>query len=142
MWYNPIVKLILRSPLHGLVDSGILLLSYEGRKSGKLYSIPVSYICDGDEYLVVTFKTRRWWQNLKTIYPVRIRLRGKDIPATGRAIFADPQAVAADLAIYLEHQPQLLKYFNVERDADGSLNQEQVRQAAEKRVMVRLKPIQ
>ncbi len=142
MWYNPIIRLILLSPLHGLVDSGILLLKYEGRKSGKRYSVPVSYICDGDDYLVVTFKARQWWHNLKSIYPVRIRLRGKEIPATAQAVYDDPQLVSADLAIYLEHQPQLLKYFHVERNEDGSLNMEQVRQAAEKRVMVRIRPIQ
>ena len=38
---NPIVRLILRSPLHRLVSGSILLITYQGRKSGKTYTLRV-----------------------------------------------------------------------------------------------------
>lgn len=40
---NPLMKLLLRSPLHGLVSKRLMLLTMTGRKSGKQYSIPVGY---------------------------------------------------------------------------------------------------
>ena len=40
---NPVVKVILRSPLHGLMSRNTILLEFKGRKSGKIYSTPVSY---------------------------------------------------------------------------------------------------
>ncbi len=46
MWFmnkvaNPFVRLILRSPLHGTMSAGLLLITYHGRKSGKEYTLPV-----------------------------------------------------------------------------------------------------
>lgn len=140
MWYNPIIRLILLSPLHGLVDNGILLLRYTGRKSGKKYDIPISYVRDGEDFLVVTFKKRKWWRNFMESTPVRLRWRGRESPALAKAIYGEDAEVAKDLAIYLEHQAGLLKYFEVEKKDDGSLNMEQVEKAAGKRVMVRITP--
>ena len=31
MWYNGIIKVILKTPLHGLISSGVMLLTYTGR---------------------------------------------------------------------------------------------------------------
>jgi hypothetical protein len=45
MWFmnkiaNPFVRLILRSPLHGLFSAALLLITYLGRKSAKEYTLP------------------------------------------------------------------------------------------------------
>ena len=42
MWYNPIIKLLLLSPLHGFASKDILLLEYTGRRSGKKITVPLS----------------------------------------------------------------------------------------------------
>ena len=46
--YNPIIIWLLRSPLHSLMDKSTILVTITGRKSGKKYTIPVSYMRDGD----------------------------------------------------------------------------------------------
>lgn len=43
MWYNGIIKVILKTPLHSLISSGVMLLTYTGHKSGRRYSVPISY---------------------------------------------------------------------------------------------------
>src|SRR5262245_26793300 len=72
MWFmnkfaNPFVKLILRSPLHGLMSAAVLLVSYRGRKSGKKYTLPVQYVQDGNNiYIVPGYPEKKtWWHNLE-----------------------------------------------------------------------------
>ena len=42
-WLNATMKFILKSPLHGMLSKTILVLTFTGQKSGKIYSTPVSY---------------------------------------------------------------------------------------------------
>ncbi len=46
---NPIMGLLLRSPLPGPVGKRLLLLEYTGRKSGKSFRLPVAYVREGRE---------------------------------------------------------------------------------------------
>ena len=74
---NVLVKFILRSPLHGLMSKNRMLLTYQGRKSGKVYTIPVSYFREGES--IVCFTDSSWWKNLRGGAPVRMRLSGRDV---------------------------------------------------------------
>ena len=51
---NPVVRLLLRSPLHGPLDSTVLLLHVTGRKSGRRYDIPVNYVDVDGRLTIVT----------------------------------------------------------------------------------------
>jgi len=51
---NPLVRGLIHSPLHGAVDDALIELHVTGRKTGRVYRIPVGYIHDGDHLLVVT----------------------------------------------------------------------------------------
>ncbi|WP_267639814.1 nitroreductase/quinone reductase family protein [Haloarchaeobius amylolyticus] len=90
---NPLLKLLLRSPLHGLLSDTLLLLTFTGRKSGTQYTTPVAYEeLNGDLY--VTSQTDRvWWKNLRGGAPVTVRLRGERRDATATVI-EDDEAVA------------------------------------------------
>jgi hypothetical protein len=85
---NPLMKLILHSPLHGRISSRVMVLSFTGRKSGKHYSTPVAYVRDGDTVIVVTYSS--WRNNFKQPTPVEMYIRGKSMPGTG--IFVDDPA--------------------------------------------------
>jgi hypothetical protein len=43
---NPVVRLVLRSPLHGLLSSGLITVT--GRRSGREFTFPVGYEQRGD----------------------------------------------------------------------------------------------
>lgn len=73
---NPFVTLILRSPLHGLLSRSLLLMTVTGRRSGRLLTFPVQYVGRGDDLLVVSKASRRWWRNLEGGAPVTVLLRG------------------------------------------------------------------
>ncbi len=51
---NPLMGLLLRSPLHGPLGKRLLLLEYTGRKSGKRFRLPVAYVREERELLLAT----------------------------------------------------------------------------------------
>jgi len=63
--YNPIVTRLLHSPLHGLMSSSTMLITFAGHKSGKIYTTPVNCVGDSHTLLVVSPTDRLWWRNLR-----------------------------------------------------------------------------
>lgn len=72
---NPIVKLVLLSPIHWPLSRWFALLSWTGRKSGRVRTTPVCHVREGTTVWLTTGD--RWWQNLQDDGRVRIRLRGR-----------------------------------------------------------------
>ena len=98
---NPLMKLLLRSPLHFLASEALLLITFTGRKSGREYTTPVGYEqLDGTLY-VTTQTDRVWWRNLRGGAEVSVRLRGE--PRRGRAeVIEDDESVAEYVHGFLE----------------------------------------
>lgn len=88
---NPLMKLVLRSPLHGLVSDGLALITFTGRKSGNEYTTPVGYHEYGDRVLV--FNDSGWWRNMVDGAPVELLIRGEWRRGTGTAL-PDSRATA------------------------------------------------
>ncbi len=95
---NPLMKWLLCSPLHGMVSGKYVLITFTGRKSGKIYMTPVQYIQAGEELYIITSEGYTWWKNLRGGAEVMLHLRGKDYP--GNAITStDPQILSAHVQI-------------------------------------------
>ena len=62
---NPVMKALLRSPLHGLVSKNIALLHFRGRKSGRDFVTPLSYVRQGHSVWLLSAHSTRWWMNLR-----------------------------------------------------------------------------
>lgn len=92
---------LLRSPLHRLASSSLLLISYRGRASGRCFTIPVMY-AERDGALTIFVghpELKQWWRNLRDGADVGMRLRGRRL--RGKAEVArDRAAVEAYLARY------------------------------------------
>lgn len=80
---NPAMAAILRSPLHGVLSNNLMLLSFQGLKSGKRYTIPVGYQQKGNRLYI--FSHAGWWKNLPG-QTVSVRLRGKRIQGSARRL--------------------------------------------------------
>lgn len=88
---GPVLRVLLRSPLHGLLSRQLMLLAFEGRKSRKRYEVVVGRHEVGDTLLVPSGS--RWRLNLRGGAPVEVTLGGKR--RLGRAeLVEDPDAVA------------------------------------------------
>jgi hypothetical protein len=76
---NVPMRLLLRLPFKTPLNRRLMLLWFTGRKTGRAYRQPVSYVPDGDTLL--TPGGGRWKLNLREGEPIRIRLRGRDVLA-------------------------------------------------------------
>jgi F420H(2)-dependent quinone reductase len=95
---NPLVRLLIRSPLHPLVSRRIALITFTGRRSGRRYTIPVGYQIAGTRLTITVGSPERkvWWRNLRgTGAPVELVVRGH--PRSGRAVAtrSGPRAVVS-----------------------------------------------
>jgi deazaflavin-dependent oxidoreductase (nitroreductase family) len=94
---NPINTAVLRSPLHSLVSKSTMLITFKGRKSGKIYTTPVEYHQKGQLITVYSWKNRSWWKNLRGGVPVSVRLRGQDLSGTADVVPASEAEMVVGL---------------------------------------------
>jgi deazaflavin-dependent oxidoreductase (nitroreductase family) len=139
---NPLFAGLLRSPLHGLLSSALLLLTVTGRKSGRRYDIPVGYQRHGDDLVVMVSEARRkqWWRNYQEPGPVSVRLRG-----AGRAGRAELVAPGSDEFRELADQtlrrvPSMRRVFRVDGyDPGEGLRSDQLDRLGEEIAIVRIR---
>lgn len=118
-FYNPIVIGLLRSPLHILGDQHTIVLTVTGRKSGRHYTFPVSYLRDGETLLVMTHREQTWWKNLQGgSTPVGVYVDGHDRPARAE-IATDPDQVTKTLLQFLQQVPAWRRELQVKLNANG-----------------------
>ena len=96
---KPLVAAILRAPLHPLLSFGLLLISFEGRRTGRRYAFPVGYQWSGETITVLASRARRksWWRNFREPRPVEVLVRGKRLTGEGRAVAAEGAVVKVEL---------------------------------------------
>jgi len=132
---NPFVKLLLRSPLHKMVDKNVVLIIYTGRKTGETHSVPVNYVREGKTLHIISQRGWTWWRNLRDGAAVKIILEGKQYSGWA-ALSEDQEAVVAELRKIYSANPQNAHLINVSLDQDGTLNEGDLPAAAKDRVAV------
>ena len=115
---NVPMRAVLRLPFATPLSANLLLISYTGVKSGKSYLQPVSYARDGETLL--TPGGGRWTLNLKNGRKVRLRLRGRDVPAHADLV-AEPAEVERLLGVIAVGNPRAMRYIPIPRRDDGRL---------------------
>lgn len=98
---NPVMRRLLRSPLHGLVSGSLVLITVTGRKSGREYTTPVGYEQRQDTLFITSQTDRRWWTNVRGGATVEVRLRGERRSGVATVI-EDDEAVTDYVQAYIE----------------------------------------
>ena len=65
---NPVVKVLLRSPMHGVASNNVALLHFRGRKSGREFVTPLSYVREDGTRVEGHYRTHpdgEAWNNLR-----------------------------------------------------------------------------
>lgn len=90
-----------------------LLLTTTGRRSGRPRTLPLTYMCDGDDYVIVAShggndRHPAWWLNLQSNPIASIQVRARVLRVTAR------EAVGAERArlwpLLTQMNPVFLKY--------------------------------
>ena len=137
---NPSMRLLLRSPLHGLVSRSLMLITFKGRVTGRTYTTPVRYTKVGSTIRWFTNRDAKWWPNLKHDPTVVLRLAGRDVACSTRVIDDDPATVRALLAGYLTQFPADAVYHEVGLAKDGTPVPEDLDRAASHSLVVEAEP--
>ncbi len=134
---NDFMAWVLRSPLHGILSDGMMLLTVTGRKTGKTYTTPVGYYEEGGYLWVITSRDRTWWRNLQGGADVKLLLKGK--PVNGIAdTELDGKAVESRMFEYIQHVPKAAKPLGIHVE-NKTPNAEDIIRTAKDRLFVKIK---
>jgi deazaflavin-dependent oxidoreductase (nitroreductase family) len=118
---NVPMRAVLSLPVPTPLSANLMLISYTGRKSGKAYRQPVSYVRDGE--VLLTPGGGRWTLNLADGRPVRIRLRGRDVAARPELV-TDAAEAERLLGVIAAKNPRAGRFIPIPRRPDGRLEPE------------------
>ena len=113
---NVPMRAILGLPFATPLSGRLMLAHISGRKTGRLYRQPLSYIRDGE--VLLTPGGGMWKLNLAPDVPVRLRVRGKDVMATAEVI-GDLNEISDLLAVMVAANPRAAAFIGVSRGPDG-----------------------
>ena len=120
------VRALLKLPFQTPLSGRLMLLFYTGRKSGKAYQQPVSFVQQDD--VLLTPGGGNWKWNLQNGQPVHIRLRGRDVKVCPELI-KDPDEVERLLAVMASVNPTVNAFVGVPKGLDGRLDHESLENA-------------
>jgi deazaflavin-dependent oxidoreductase (nitroreductase family) len=127
---NPVLVLLLRSPLGRRLGRHLALLSYRGRRSGQRHELVVQYARQGTQVWIVPGQPERktWWRNLRKTSSVELRLAGEDFQGHATALRGDdrPEELRPALAAYLRQLPRAAKALGVHSSLSGDLESDPV----------------
>jgi hypothetical protein len=124
---NPLVAWVLRSPLHPLLDRGLLMLRVTGRRTGRQYWIPVGYRHDGRTITVLVSKAprKRWWRNYRDPGPVDVLLRGRTLHGRAHVVPTESSTFQEAVERTLRRVPGLGRQFGIRYARRAGLTPEQ-----------------
>jgi F420H(2)-dependent quinone reductase len=133
---NPMMRMLLRSPLHGLMSKSLMLISFKGRNSGKIYTTPVRYIQVENKIQCFTAMSNQWWRNIDPHADVVLRIAGRDYACKAEAIKDDPERVRSAVLYLLQHFPADAPYYEISLEPDGLPRDSDLEMASHKTVLV------
>jgi hypothetical protein len=112
---NVPMRALLGLPFPTPLGGRLMLARIVGRKTGRVYRQPLSYVRDGDTLL--TPGGGKWKLNLSADRPVTLRLRGRDVTARPELV-RDPDEVTRLFTLMAEQNPAVLRFAGV-GDGEG-----------------------
>ncbi len=123
---NVPMRLLLGLPFSTPLSGRLMLVSFTGRKSGRSYRQPLSYVQQGD--CLLTPGGGKWKWNLQEGREVKLRLRGRDFLAYPELV-KDPDEVDHLLGLMMAANPGVRAFVGIPRGADGRLDRSRLEDA-------------
>ncbi len=136
---NPLVRGLLRSSLHGIASANLCLFSYRGRRSGRNFTTPLSFMRDGMTVRLLSSHNTRWWNNfLDGPVGVEIEIGRETFRAKARTIVEDSENFRSGVRAFLSAVPRDAKVYGIKLDANRRPREEDLARAAGHVVLVEL----
>src|SRR5262245_65387591 len=122
---NVPMRRVLRLPFRTPLNAKLMLLSFTGRKTGRSYLQPVSYVPDGDALL--TPAGGKWKLNLNEGVPIRVWLRGRKTWARPEFV-RDADEIERLLKLMMAGNPRITSFVPF-IDPDGHIDRSKLETA-------------
>lgn len=136
---NPVMTGLLRSPFHGIASANLCIFSYRGRRSGKPYSTPLSFMREGSTVRLLSSHNTRWWNNfLDGPVDVEIEIARKTYRGRATTTVDDGDAFRDGVRAFLTAVPRDARVYGIKLDANRKPREEDVTSAAGHVVLVEI----
>ena len=136
---NPVVTGLLRSPIHGIASANLCIFSYRGRRSGKPYSTPLSFMREGSTVRLLSSHNTRWWNNfLDGPVDVEIEIARKTYRGRATTTVDDGDAFRDGVRTFLTAVPRDARVYGIKLDANRKPREEDIASAAGHVVLVEI----
>ena len=125
---NVPMRIVLGLPVATPLGKRLMLAFIVGRKTGRTYHQPLSYVRDGNTLL--TPGGGKWKWNLQDEKPVRLRMRGRDFYARPELV-EEINEVDRLLSVILESNPSAGSFVRIPKNPDGGLDRTRLQTAVD-----------
>ena len=137
---NPLMRGLLRSPMHGITSHNIGILHFTGRKSGRALSTPLSYTREQDTVRLLSNQTTRWWVNFRGADArVEVEIARQRYPGTATLLEGDSEALREGVRRFIRALPRDAKVYGLRLEADGEIVESSLSVIADELVLVEIR---
>lgn len=134
---NPVIRALLRSPLHRIASRNIGLLCYRGRRSGRSFEIPLSYVRDENVVRFLSSHDTRWWLNFRDdAMQVEVEISGARHPGMARLFEGDSDALREGVRQFLTALPRDAMVYGIKLDAERKPRESDIESASRHIILV------
>ncbi len=142
---NVPMRALLRSPLHGVASRNLCIFQYAGRRSGRRFETPLSYVRDGSRIWLLSSRDTRWWTNFvqdagdtSPGAPVEVLAEGALLRGRARTIQHDREKLLASLRQFLTALPRDAMIYGIGLERDRRPRETDLMQALDRVAMVEI----
>ncbi len=136
---NPPMRALLRSPLHGLASRNLCLLRYRGRRSGRPFETPLSFMREGNLVRMLSSHETRWWLNfLDGPVEVEVEIARETFRGRAEAITEDGERLRHGIRTFLSAVPRDALVYGIKLDRDRRPREQDIENAAGHVVLVEI----
>lgn len=143
---NVPMRALLRSPFHGIASANLCIVSYTGRRSGRRFETPLSYVRDGGRVLLLSSVDTGWWTNF--LPPkgdpawrgeaVEVLAAGEVLRGRARTIQHDREHLHASARHFLTALPRDAVVYGIGLDGERRPKDTELARALDRLVMVQV----
>jgi len=136
---NPVMRGLLRSPLHGITSHNIGIVHFSGRKSGRKLSTPLSYTREGNIVRLLSNRSTRWWLNFRGDgVKVEMEIARQRYPGTAILLEGDSEELREGVRCFIRALPRDAKVYGLKLNANGEVVETSLVAIADQLILVEI----
>ena len=136
---NPVMKTVLRSPIHRVASGKTALLHFRGRNSGREFVTPLSYVRQDQTVWFLSTHMTNWWRNFREgNVPVSIEIARETLSGTANLWDVDTDELREQVQRYLSALPRDAKFYGIKLDENKTPIEASLAEAAPTLVMLQV----